>query len=185
MTTLTTTDICKLTATIVGGGFKRAASKDEAAKRFTKVATEAGIDAAAILAATDYAAALAALEAARAPKAAPVEAASKSRRATLDLLEAVAPAPEKVKPIRAKKVRAPKPEGSSTRTRVADEAVIAEVVANPKKEGSRAYARFALYRAGQTVGQFVAACVAAGFAEREARADISWDRRHDFIKLAA
>ena len=45
MTNLSTIEVCKLTATVVGGGFKRAASKDEAVKRFRKVAAEAGVDA--------------------------------------------------------------------------------------------------------------------------------------------
>lgn len=42
-TKLSALEISKLTAVITGGGFKRAASRDAAAKRFINVAAEAGI----------------------------------------------------------------------------------------------------------------------------------------------
>lgn len=42
---LSTIEIAKLTAIITGGGFKRANSRDAAAKRFAKVAAEAGVKA--------------------------------------------------------------------------------------------------------------------------------------------
>lgn len=43
MTKFTATQIAQLTAIITGGGYKRAATRDAAVKRFIKVATEAGI----------------------------------------------------------------------------------------------------------------------------------------------
>lgn len=86
----------------------------------------------------------------------------------------------------ARKAREPKakPEaGSVTRSKVAGSAIISKVTENPKKEGSKAHARFALYREGQTVDEFIAACVEAGFPATEAKADISWDRRHGLIAV--
>jgi len=52
-TTLSAADIAKLTAMLTGGGYKRAANKDAAIKRFQTVAAEKGVDGAAILAAAD------------------------------------------------------------------------------------------------------------------------------------
>lgn len=107
-------------------------------------------------------------------------------RAALAVLEAEAPAPEavKVKKTRAAKPKAEKTEGRAPRVSASETAVISAVCANPKKPGSRAYERFSLYAAGQSVKDFIAACIKAGFAEREARADISWDRRKGFITVA-
>jgi hypothetical protein len=79
--------------------------------------------------------------------------------------------------------RARKATGAPRVAKYAAEAIVASVIDNPKKVGSRAYAVFSLYRAGQTVEQFVAACVAAGIAEKDARANISWDARKGFITL--
>lgn len=86
----------------------------------------------------------------------------------------------KVKPAKAK---APKAEGSTSRSKINPASIIATVVENPKKAGSRSHARFALYRAGATVQDFIDACVAAGFPAKEANADISWDRRKGFITI--
>ena len=102
-----------------------------------------------------------------------------ARKAALDFGKEPEAKPAKV----ARKSRAVKVEGTTSRSRVAPETVIAAVVENPKKPGSRAHARFALYRAGATVQDFVSACVAAGFPASEANADISWDRRKGFIKI--
>lgn len=55
--------------------------------------------------------------------------------------------------------------------------------ANPKKPGSKAHARFALYKADMTVGEYQVACKAAGFSVRNATADIAWDVKHGFVKL--
>lgn len=118
--------------------------------------------------------------AAQATALAPLVGNSSARRAALELGQM----PE-AKPGRAAK--APKPErteGESARTKLDLTATIAAVVANPKQPGSRSHARFALYRAGATVQQFIDACVAAGFPAREAKADLSWDRRKQFITIA-
>jgi hypothetical protein len=58
------------------------------------------------------------------------------------------------------------------------------VAANPKKPGSKSAARFSLYQTGQSVAAYVAACVAAGQSQRNATADLAWDVKHGFIKLA-
>lgn len=98
----------------------------------------------------------------------------------------VAEAPKVAKVKAEKPAKAPKAARkveAAPRVKAAPEGVITAVVANPKKAGSRSHARFALYRAGQTIAEFYAACVAAGFPESEARADISWDRRKGFITV--
>jgi hypothetical protein len=118
----------------------------------------------------------------------PFEKARASRKAALAVIEAETPAPEKVakpKKERPAKVKAEKQEGRAARVSSSDAEVITAVVANPKKPGSRAHARFAIYSAGQTIAAFVEACVKAGYPEREARADISWDRRKGFISIGA
>ena len=55
---------------------------------------------------------------------------------------------------------------------------------NPKKEGSKAAARFALYKTGQTVEAYLTACVAVGESRRNARNDITYDLSHKFIELS-
>lgn len=46
---------------------------------------------------------------------------------------------------------------------------------NPKKEGSNAYRRFALYRDGMTVGKFLA--------DGGISLDLTWDTQHKFIRI--
>lgn len=92
------------------------------------------------------------------------------------------PAAKPAKAPKAPKAKPAKAEGdAATRARLDLEAKIAAVVANPKKPGSRSHARFALYQPGTTAADFIKACVAAGFPEAEAKADLSWDRRKGFI----
>ncbi len=94
MKTLTTTDICAMTAQLTGGDVKRAATKDAALTRFRKIAAEKGVDADLILDnADDFLAGK------------PV-----NRKAALDLIEAEAPAPEVVK---VKKAKAAKPKAEA------------------------------------------------------------------------
>lgn len=56
---------------------------------------------------------------------------------------------------------------------------------NPKAPNSMSRARFALYASNPTVEGYIAACVALGQpnAQRNARADIAWDTKHNFITL--
>ena len=116
---------------------------------------------------------------------------ARKRRDALAQIEAIAPAPEATeqpKKARAPKAKAepkPKAEGRAQTVRNADDAIISAVVENPKKAGSRAAAVFAHYRAGQTVADFIAACAAGGIAEKEARSNLSWDRRKGFITIGA
>ena len=99
--------------------------------------------------------------------------------------DAAAKAPKVAKAPKTQKAPKEKKASDATRTRIDGAAKIAVVAEkNPKKQGSRSYARFALYANGQTVEQFIAACVAAGFPANEAKADLSWDRRHGFIAVA-
>lgn len=57
----------------------------------------------------------------------------------------------------------------------ADELKITEVVANPKREGTAAHTRYALYTAGMTVGAYLAA--------GGTRSDLAWDSERKFIKI--
>jgi hypothetical protein len=59
---------------------------------------------------------------------------------------------------------------------------------NPKREGSAAHARFALYVTGMTVDAYIATCKeklgkSQPGAARDARADISWDTKHKYITV--
>jgi hypothetical protein len=65
-----------------------------------------------------------------------------------------------------------------------DALVIATVMPNPKRPGSKSYVRYDMYhRAGQTIGEFVAAYKTAKLGEKLARADLRWDLQHGFITL--
>ena len=44
---------------------------------------------------------------------------------------------------------------------------------------------FGAVRAGQTVAEFITACGEAGIPEKEAKANIAWDRRKGFITVEA
>lgn len=218
---LTTTQIAQLSAILTGGGYKKAATRDAAEKRFTKLAGDLGIDAAAVLA-MDFDAASSYLteRKALADGAAPVAAAQATPKApkapAAPVAEEEAPAPvlprrskggeglralmaektakaaEEAKARaaaapapKAKKAKAPKPEGeAAARSRIALGAVITEVVPNPKKPGGKSHQIFSLYRPGQTVEEFIKAVEGAGFPASQARVDLSWDRRHGFIKIA-
>ncbi len=58
------------------------------------------------------------------------------------------------------------------------------VPGNPKKPGSASAARFALYKPGMGTAAYAAAVKASGQPARLAAADLLWDVRHGFIKLA-
>ncbi len=57
------------------------------------------------------------------------------------------------------------------------------VVADGNPKGSKSEARFALYRDGMTVGEYVLAVKALGRTRRVAIRDIMWDAEHEYIKL--
>jgi prevent-host-death family protein len=56
---------------------------------------------------------------------------------------------------------------------------------NPKVESSRSRERFALYRNGMTVADYVAAVVNAGDKEQVAFDDLAWDQNRSFIWIEA
>lgn len=63
---------------------------------------------------------------------------------------------------------------------------IVVIKANPKKPGSLAHARYALYIDGMTPAAYVAVCKAregVNDKPRNAAADIAYDTAHGFIKL--
>lgn len=120
----------------------------------------------------------------------PFQKSSAARKAALAVIAAEAPAPAPVaipKPVKTPKPNSdhPRPEAERSRAKIEAEGRIAAVVENPKKPGSRAHACFSVYRAGQTVAEFIAACGAAGIPEKEARSNIAWDRRKGFITVEA
>lgn len=59
--------------------------------------------------------------------------------------------------------------------------VLAET--NPKARGSKSEARFAVYKDGMTVGEYVLAVRALGRGRRVAIRDITWDVDHGYIRL--
>lgn len=74
----------------------------------------------------------------------------------------------------AKEPRAPRPVGAAVRKN--DPRVITYVSdTNPKKSGTAAHTKFALYKVGMTVSQFIEA--------GGTTADVKWDTERGFIKL--
>jgi hypothetical protein len=91
--------------------------------------------------------------------------AAEAAKATKPAKEAKEP---KVDPVLAKKIK-----------------VITDGAKNPKREGSKSHARFALYAntGKQTAGEYVELSVSKGQSRRAARADLTWDVEHKFIEL--
>lgn len=56
--------------------------------------------------------------------------------------------------------------------------------ANPKAFKSKSHARFALYRTGMTVGDYIEAVKKHGRTRRVAMRDIDWDLKHGYISLS-
>jgi hypothetical protein len=70
--------------------------------------------------------------------------------------------------------------------------VITGIKPNPKRVGSKSYARYALHTPGQTVAQYVAACVAhgqqhpaSGSNATLAGLDLRWGVQHGFFTIVA
>jgi hypothetical protein len=70
--------------------------------------------------------------------------------------------------------------------------VITGIKPNPKQVGSKSYARYALHTPGQTVAQYVAACVAhgqqhpaSGSNATLAGLDLRWGVQHGFFTIVA
>lgn len=104
---------------------------------------------------------------------------SLSRDATVDgvvILEAlIGKAITREAPKPATTPRTPKVSRTTTPGVFSDTTRITEVGENPKKPGSASHARFALYRAGMTVAEALAAGVTKG--------DVRWDMERGHIKL--
>lgn len=78
--------------------------------------------------------------------------------------------------------------GRQPRTEFADNLRIeVRIGTNPKRAGSRAHARFALYRDGMTVAEYKAACIELEGAKARAGfrylADLHWDQTHQYITV--
>lgn len=169
--TMTMPQINELTAIASGKEVGRVATKDKAAQRFIRLATENGIPTPEAILEMDFEAAKEALT--------KEVYSSPSRKAAVELAAEAAPAPAPKK--------TPKPKGEAkpraATTRIADDAKITEVKENPKRAGTKAHAIFSLYKAGQTAEAFIKACVEAGFSAADAKANLSWDRRKGFITV--
>lgn len=59
--------------------------------------------------------------------------------------------------------------------------VVAET--NPKRPGTKAHAKWQLYAKAKTVGDVIAAFVAAKHPKRRALSALRWDEAHGFIKI--
>lgn len=55
--------------------------------------------------------------------------------------------------------------------------------ANPKRPGTKAFTKWGFYAKSKTVGQFVAAMIAAKYPRRRAMSALRWDSGHGFIKI--
>lgn len=86
---------------------------------------------------------------------------------------AKAPTDPNAKPGEDKKPAAPRVRASARFPDAAKITLISEK--NPKREGSKAHPRFALYKTGQTVGEFIKAGGTFG--------DLDWDSSHGFISV--
>lgn len=88
-----------------------------------------------------------------------------------------------------KKPRAAKPAAAepkpakATRSKIQPDHMIDSVVDNPKRSGTKAHAIFACYKNGQTVAQFFKAVEKAGYTEADARSNLAWDSRKNFIRV--
>lgn len=77
---------------------------------------------------------------------------------------------------------APKP-ASTPRARAGyNQRITLLVGACPKQPGSKAAARWALYRNGQTVGEFLAAARAAG--HTHPASDVAYNLAHNYIRVS-
>jgi len=66
----------------------------------------------------------------------------------------------------------------------ADAIIVVKTTTNPKRAGSKARERFAIYRTGMTVGEYVRRCeLEAVPRPKDALLDIAWDVEHGFIEL--
>jgi hypothetical protein len=99
-------------------------------------------------------------------------------------VDLVVPAPVKVE-------KAPKASNGNTRgpKPTHDDTAVITLLANtnPKRAGTASYTRFALYRTGMTVGQFLDAAhkLDGSFGRGRWRSDLDWDVRHGSISVAA
>lgn len=98
--------------------------------------------------------------------------------------QARAAAEAKVKAAEAKKPAKAKAEPKVDPMLTKKVTIATEGKKNPKKEGSKSHARFALYKDGMTVQAYLEASVAAGQDRKAARADLKWDTDHGFVTIA-
>lgn len=61
--------------------------------------------------------------------------------------------------------------------------LISVVQDNPKRPNTKAHAIFACYGSGTKVSAFIACVVKAGYTEADARANLAWDARKEFIAV--
>lgn len=73
--------------------------------------------------------------------------------------------------------------GKTPRLVISEEHVITEVGENPKRPGTKAHAIFSLYKKGMTTSKFIKACEKAGYTAADAKSNLSWDRRKQFITI--
>lgn len=80
---------------------------------------------------------------------------------------------------------APKPGSGKTSGVKLEDKIHIQAGSNPKKAGSKSAERFALYKNGQTVGEYQQALVVAGHDKKSALADVAWDIKHGHVTVHA
>lgn len=78
---------------------------------------------------------------------------------------------------------APKP-AKAKRGKFDPEALITVLADNPKRPGTKAHAIYSCYGSGTKVSAFIACVIKAGFTEADARSNLAWDSRKEFIRVS-
>lgn len=76
-----------------------------------------------------------------------------------------------------------KPAATPVASAPAKETIKLLVASNPKKAGSAAFKRFALYKDGMSIAAFKQAVKDKGDPVSLASADLRWDSKHKFIQI--
>lgn len=91
-----------------------------------------------------------------------------------------APAQEEAKPAKAKSKRY-----ASIAVLANPDAIITSVAPNPKKAGSKAFDKYALFEVGLSVKQIEEKFVANHWGRMKARNELRWDIEHGYVTLEA
>ena len=96
------------------------------------------------------------------------------------------PFDKKKKPHQAAKPAAkakPETPKKASRSKIEPTDVIHAIKENPKRENTKAHSIYACYNSLMTVEKFIAAVKRKGFTEADARSNLAWDRKKEFISI--